>query len=152
MAETVVETLGDEERRASDRRKAAVAARLLNCCLGIAAEPSFDLSCATGRASATVKDIPLGDGMYKDVFDFGAAGEMPELQLLVVDEDGRIKAESKQMYTLGEGLALLGRLPLPLSPWAERWVKDCLGEAGPARGRPILAPVPATRMEAANPC
>jgi hypothetical protein len=129
----------DEERRAWDRRQATSAARLLTCCLGIAAEPAFDVTSPTGRDTAVLKEMPLGEGLYKDAFDFAGLAESRDVQLLVVDENGRIKAESKQCYPLGEALELLQRLPLPLSPQADRWLKNCLGEAGPATGRPVLA-------------
>jgi hypothetical protein len=129
----------DEERRAWDRRQATMAARLLTCCLGIAAEPAFDVTSPTGRDTAILKETPLGEGLYKDAFDFAGLAESRDIQLLVVDENGRIKAESRQCHPLGGALELLQRLPLPLSPRAERWLKDCLGEGGPARGRLLPA-------------
>jgi len=154
MAEALVLDLVDRERLASDRRKATVAARLLTCCLGIPAEPAFDVTCPTGRDTAVLKEAPLGEGLFKDAFDFAALAETRDIQLLVVDENGRIKAESKECYPLGEALELLERLPLPLSPRTDRWLKDCLGEAGSASGRPV--PAGATRatrgVEQTTPC
>ena len=128
MAVISVMNVSDQERRASDRRKATMAARLLASCLGIEVEPAFDVSNPLAADTARVKADSFGDGLYKDIFDMGARGESPELQLLVVDEKGLIKAESKQLFSLGQALDLLERLPLALSPRAPQWLKDCLGE------------------------
>ena len=134
MAEKSAIEMGDEEGLAWDRRQATIAARLLACCLGIPAEPAFDVSGSGGRDRAKAKDMALGQGLFKDAFDITDGSETPSLQLLVVDENGKTKARSKQAYYLGLGLDLLERLPLPLSPRADRWVKDCLGQRGDNHG------------------
>ena len=134
MAEKLAIEMKDEEGRAWDRRQATIAARLLACCLGIPAEPAFDVSDSGGRDRAKAKGMPLGQGLFKDAFDITGGSETPSLQLLVVDENGETKARSKQAYYLGHGLDLLERLPLPLSPGAERWLKNCLGEGGDTHG------------------
>jgi hypothetical protein len=120
--------VSDQERRATDRRKATMAARLLASCLGIQAGPAFDVSDPLAADTPKLKAEPYGDGLYKDVFDLSARGESAALQLLVVDEMGKLKAESKESYSLGQALDLLERLPLPLSSQAQQWVKDCMGE------------------------
>lgn len=68
--------------------------------------------------------------------EFSADGEKVELQLLVTDEKGLIKAESRQFFPLGHALDLLARLPLPLSPRAQRWLKDPLARLARLRARP----------------
>jgi len=135
MAETSTLEMSDQERRAWERRAATMAARLMWCCLGIPSEPAFDLTDPNGADTPKVKLEPYGIGLFKDAFDFSADGEKVELQLLVTDEKGLIKAESRQFFPLGHALDLLARLPLPLSPRAQRWLKDALGEAGPNTGQ-----------------
>jgi hypothetical protein len=134
MAEKLAIEMKDEEGLAWDRRQATIAARLLACCLGIPAEPAFDVSASRGRKGAKVKDRALGQGLFKDAFDLSDGPDTTYLQLLVVDETGRTKARSKQAYYLGHGLDLLERLPLPLSPGAEGWIRNCLGEGGDNHG------------------
>jgi hypothetical protein len=135
MAETLTLEMSDQERRAWERRAATLAARLMWCCLGIPSEPAFDVTDPNGADTPKVKLEPYGIGLFKDAFDFSMDGEKVELQLLVTDEKGLIKAESRQFFPLGHGLDLLARLPLPLSPRAQRWLKDALGEAGPNTGQ-----------------
>lgn len=137
MAETLTLEMSDQERRAWERRAATMAARLMWCCLGIQAEPAFDVTDPNGADTPKVKLEPYGIGLFKDAFDFSADGEKVELQLLVTDEKGLIKAESRQFFPLGHALDLLARLPLPLSPCAQRWLKDALGEAGPTTGQAL---------------
>jgi len=139
MAETVAieaDGMGVEERRAADRRKAAMAARLLACCLGIPAEPAFDLADPAGRDCGRFRDQPYGDGLYKDLLDLGCWGGARQVQLRVLDECGRVKAESRRLYSLGQAVELLERLPLPLFPRAGRWLRDALGETRPVAARP----------------
>jgi len=135
MAETLTLEMSDQERRAWERRAATMAARLMWCCLGIPSEPAFDVTDPNGADTPKVKLEPYGIGLFKDAFDFSVDGEKVELQLLVTDEKGLIKAESRQFFPLGHALDLLARLPLPLSPRAQRWLKDALGEAGPNTGQ-----------------
>lgn len=137
MAETLVLEMSDQERKAWGRRAATMAARLMWCCLGIQAEPAFDVTNANGADTPNVKLESYGIGLFKDAFDFSADGEKVELQLLITDEKGLIKAESRQFFPLGHALDLLARLPLPLSPRAQQWLKDTLGEAGPVAGQAV---------------
>lgn len=135
MAQTETLEMSDQERRAWDRRAATMAARLMRCCLGIEAEPAFDVTNPNGAGTARVKGEPYGIGLFKDAFDFRACAEVPELQVLIVDEKGLTKAESKELFSLGQVLDLLAKLPLPVAPRAAQWLKDALGEAGPAAAR-----------------
>jgi hypothetical protein len=128
-----------EERWAWDCRQVTIAARLLGTCLGIPVQPAFDVSDREGPNGVKANRKPLGQGLFKDAYDVtGGSDERPNLVVLVVDENGEKKAESKQCYALGFALDLLARLPLPVSPKAEQWFKNCMGEGGPATGRPIL--------------
>ena len=52
-----------------------------------------------------------------------------------MDEEGNALAESAGAFRIGQALDLLGKLPLRLSPHADRWLKDALGEPGPREGR-----------------
>jgi hypothetical protein len=134
MARKSAIEIKDEERLAWDRRQATIATRLLACCLGIPAEPAFDVSGSGGRDRAKVKGMPLGQGLFKDAFDLSDGPDATYLQLLVVDETGRTKARSKQTYPMGHALDLLERLPLPLSPGAAGWIGNCLGQGGDNHG------------------
>jgi hypothetical protein len=119
--------------------KCAMAARLMSYCLGIEAEPAFYMTNPHGAGTPRARAEPYGIGLFKDAHDFSIDGEKVELQLLIVDEKGLIKAESKQFFPLGHGMDLLARLPLPLSPRAQQWIKDALGEAGPTAGQAFRA-------------
>ena len=128
MTETLT---GDAEIRqlwASDRRKAMMATRLLVSCLGIEAEPGFDLTNPEERNVASRKPKGLGECLFKDAFCESMDQESWHLQLLVVDEKGNVLAQSKGMRALGHGLDLLEKLPLRVSPHAEDWLKDAMGE------------------------
>ena len=86
MTETLT---GDGEIRqvwASDRRKATMATRLLVSCLGIEAEPGFNLTDPDDRNLATRKPKALGECLFKDAFCESMDQESWHLQLLVVDE------------------------------------------------------------------
>jgi hypothetical protein len=127
-----------------------MAARLMWCCLGIQAEPAFDVTDPNGADTPNVKAEPYGIGLFKNAFDFSADGEKVELQLLIADEKGLIKAESKQFFPLGHRLDLLARLPLPLSPRAQQWLKDALGEAGPNTGQAFRGSVTSSDVRIAK--
>ena len=129
MEAALTAEITEEERRARDRNKAATAAIFLARSLGIRAEPAFDLTSSEGRVGKGYIIPPLGEVVHKDAFDMGCSGEDRELQLLLVDERGNILAESKELYSLGQALELLDRLPMSLSPGAEQWLKDALGNA-----------------------
>lgn len=117
--------------------KCAMAARLMWCCLAVKAEPVFDDTDPNVKDTPNFKLEPYGIGLFKDAFDFRVNGEKVELQLLVTDEKGLVRAESRELFPLGHALDLLARLPLPLSPRADQWLKDALGEAGPNTGRAL---------------
>jgi len=118
----------DETRRGRDRNIAAAGAIFLARCLGIDAEPGFDLANSRGRDGRSFKALPFGQMAFKTLFDMGVFGEQRQLQLLLVDEAGCIVAESRQLYSLGKALDLLDRLPVPLAKNADGWLKDALGE------------------------
>jgi hypothetical protein len=135
MAEIETVQADTRETWASDRRKAAMAARLLACCLGIEAEPAFDI---TGEASSKYqrsRPYGMGDCVFKDTWDVSSDEELGRFQILLVDEHGNILAESAQTYLLGHTMGLLERLPVRLSPNAPQWLKDALGEPSPREGR-----------------
>jgi hypothetical protein len=137
MAKIAIVEMSDNERRAQDRCMATMAARLLWCCLGIQAEPAFDVTNPNVADTPNVKLEPYGIGLFKDAHDFSFDGEKVELQLLVTDEKGLVRAESSRLFPLGHGMDLLARLPLPVSPRAVKWLKDALCETGPAAGRAL---------------
>jgi len=132
---------------ASDRRKAAMAARLMACCLGIQARPGFDLTGEQRGGHQRSKAYAMGECVFKDAWDASPEDESGRLELLLVDEEGNILAKSEQNYQLGHALDLLERLPLRVSPHADEWLKNALGEPGPATAR--TSPVGA---ELADPC
>jgi len=137
MTEALTVQAEAREVWASDRRKAAMAARLMVCCLGIPAEPGFSLS-APGGGRMSGRPYAMGECVFKDAWDVAPDAECGRLELLLVDEHGNILAKSGQTYPLGHALDLLARLPLGLSPHAEDWLKDALGERGPATAPRIM--------------
>ncbi len=118
---------------ASDRRKVAMAAKLMTCCLGIPVEPGFDLTGPANGDFQGQKPRDLGECVFKDAWYVGPADECQQLQLLLVDEKGNILVRSRGAYYLGHAMDLVDRLPLRLSPHADDWLKDALGEPGPKR-------------------
>jgi len=136
MAE--VSTVEGETREvwASDRRKAALAARLMVCCLGVPAEPGFNLGALGQGKSSRRRPYAMGECVFKDAWGVSPDEECGRLRLLLVDEQGNILAKSEQTYTLGHALDLLERLPLRVSPHADNWLRNALGEPGPAAARP----------------
>ena len=115
--------------RVTDRRKAAMAARLMTLCLGIDAKPAFGSASQRGLDPEPAGLSPRGLGLFKHAEEFKGLDGEALLVLHVVDEDGRVLASSTSMYSLGRGLGLLERFALPLSPLAARWLKQALGEA-----------------------
>jgi hypothetical protein len=142
---TTLDTSG-QEKRAWERRAATMAARLMWCCLGIEAEPGFDITRGRGAGDAKIEAPHYGIGLFKDALDFSADGEEIQLQLFIADENGLIKAASKRWFPLGHALDLLSRLPLPVAPQASQWLKDALGESGPTAGRASQASEASTTM------
>ena len=137
MAESETVQIKTEEIWAGDRRKAAMAARLMACCLGIQARPGFDLTGEQRGGYQHSKVYAMGECVFKDAWDVSPEEEeFRRLELLLVDEEGNILAKSEQHYTLGHALDLLERLPLRVSPHANNWLKNALGEPGPATARP----------------
>ena len=134
MTETMTGDVAVRQVWASDRRKATMATRLLVSCLGIEAEPGFDLTEPEDKNLATRKPKALGECLFKDAFCESMDQESWHLQVLVVDEKGNVLAQSKGMRALGHGLDLLERLPLRVSPHAEGWLRDALGERRPGQG------------------
>jgi hypothetical protein len=78
--------------------------------------------------SVNGKAESYGSCLFKDVLELGIRGEAQKIQLQVVDEKGSVKAELKGLFSPGDAMDLLKKLPLPLSPRAPRWLKDCLRE------------------------
>jgi hypothetical protein len=78
--------------------------------------------------SVNGKTESYGDCLFKDVLELGIRGEAQKIQLLVVDGKGSVKAKSKVLFSPGNAMDLLKKLPLPLSPRAPQWLKDCLRE------------------------
>ena len=117
--------------------KCAMAARLMSCCLDIDAEPAFHMTNPHDAASPRAKAEPYGIALFKDALSFSADGEEVELQLLIVDENGLVKALSKRWFPLDRALDLLARLPLEVAPHADKWLKDALGEVGTAAGEAV---------------
>jgi hypothetical protein len=72
-----------------------MATRLLVSCLGIEAEPGFDLTDPDDRNLATRKPKALGECLFKDAFCESMGQESWHLQLLVVDEK-RISPVTRQ--------------------------------------------------------
>ena len=136
MSETLTTDAKVGQVWASDRRKAALAARLMVCCLGIQAEPGFNLGEPGEGKSSRRTPYAMGECVFKDAWDLSPDEECGRLQLLLVDEKGNVLARSKETYTLGHALDLLERLPLRVSPHADDWLKNALGEPGPAAVRP----------------
>jgi len=155
MAETPATEMTGDERLAWDCRQVTIATRLLATCLGVPVQPAIDVSDPEGPDGVKAKRRPLGQGLFKSACDVTDGNEeRPSLVVQVVDENGETKAESKQCHALGFALDLLERLPLPVSPKAEQWIKNCLGEAGPATGRPVPGGegVATLRTKGATPC
>ena len=140
MEEVATVQMEVKEIWASDRRKATMAARLMACCLGIQAEPGFDLNGLEEGTSSRRTPYAMGDCVFKDAWDVSTGEECGRLELLLVDEKGNILAKSKETHALGHALDLLERLPLRASPHAEEWLRNALGEPGPAAARPEPAP------------
>ena len=136
MAEILAVESDAREVWARDRRKAALAARLLACCLGIPAEPGFDLAGQDRGGYQRTRPYAMGECVFKDASDDSPDEECGRLQLLLVDEHGNVLAQSKETHPLGNALDLLERLPLRVSPHADGWLKNALGEPGPAAARP----------------
>jgi hypothetical protein len=109
-------------------RRVMVAARLLSHSLGIHAEPAFDPTDSKDTNLQNQKTEPYDGCLFKDVLEFGIRGEAQKIRLQVVDEKGLIEAESKGLFSPGDAIDLLKKLPLPLSPGASQWLKDCLRE------------------------
>ena len=120
---------------ASDRRKAAMATKLLACHVGVAIEPGFDLAEPGDKELASRKPLALGECLFKDARCEVVAGEYWYLRLLVVDEKGNVLARYKRSHPLGHALDMMGRLPLPPSPRAEDWLKKAMGEGRPVSGQ-----------------
>jgi len=120
---------------AQERHRAEMAAKLLTCCLGIKARPEFDLAVDMGKDGVSPRLWGIGICLYKDAWYVGPADEGAVLEIVVVDEKGNALAGSKEGYHLERGLELMGRLPLLLSPQAEGWLKDALGESRPGAGQ-----------------
>jgi hypothetical protein len=110
--------------------KCAMAARLMSYCLSIEAEPAFYMANPHGAGTPRARAEPYGIGLFKDAHDFSIDGEKVELQLLVTDENGLVKAVSKRWFPLDRALDLLARLPLEVAPRAAQWLKDALDEIG----------------------
>jgi len=127
---------------AQERHRAEMAAKLLTCCLGIKARPEFDLAVNVGTDGESPRLKGIGICLYKDAWYVGPADEGAVLEIVVVDEKGNALAGSVEGHYLERGLELLGRLPLLLSPQAEGWLKDALGESRPGAGQhPLEAAV-----------
>ncbi len=136
MEESSTVQAKEKEAWARDRRKAALAARLMTCCLGIDARPGFDLGAEQAGRRQRSKPYGMGDCVFKDAWEADVEDESGRLELLLVDEHGNILAQSEGNFTLGRALDLLERLPLVVSPHADDWLKNALGEPGPATVRP----------------
>jgi hypothetical protein len=135
METTATLVTSSPARSGWETQAATMAARLMWCCLGIEAEPGFDVTGGQGGWATKVEAPLYGIGLFKDVRDFSANGEETQLQLLIADENGFIKAASKRWFPLGHALDLLSRLPLPVAPQASQWLKDALGEPDPTAAR-----------------
>ena len=134
MAEEVMNG-SDQMRRARDKRLAVLAARLMQTCLGVPAEPGFEVNSPSAADTARRSAPPYGSCLFKDVFDCSVSGEESMAEVLIVDEQGLIKAASRDARPIGEALALAAKLPLEVSPRAQQWVMDSLGEpVAAARG------------------
>jgi hypothetical protein len=105
-----------------------MAARLLSRCLGIEAEPATETAAFDGKSPRGWKTKPHSNHFFKDIVEFGIRGEAQKIQLQVVDGEGYVKAESKAVFPPSIAINLLKKLPLPLSPQAPPWLKDCLRE------------------------
>jgi len=81
--------------------------------------------------SVNSKSESCGGRFFKDILEFGIRGEAQKIRLQVVDGKGSVVSDSKGVFALGEAIDLLRKLPLPLSPSAPQWLKDCLGENNP---------------------
>jgi len=76
--------------------------------------------------SVNGKSESYGGHLFKDVLELGIRGEAQKIRLQVVDGKGSVKAESKRLLPPSTAIGLLKKLPLPLSPGAPQWLKDCL--------------------------
>ena len=88
MTETLTTDAEVRQVWASDRRKAALAARLLACCLGIQARPGFDLTGEQRGGPQRSKAYAMGECVFKDAWDVSPEEECGRLELLLVDEEG----------------------------------------------------------------
>jgi hypothetical protein len=92
----------------------------------------FEAAALDGKSSLGWRTESHSGLFFKDIVEFGIRGEAQKIQLQVVDGNGLVLAESKNVFSIDEAIRLLKKLPLPLSPQAPPWLKECLREDIPA--------------------
>lgn len=106
--------------------KATAAAEPLLGHLGLQAEAVFSLANPASTSLQILRTGPRNTRLFKDVIEYGIRGEAQKIQLQVIDSNGSVVSESESLFPLSDAVDLLRMLPLPLSPTAPQWLKECL--------------------------